>query len=339
MKPTLRDVAKRAGVSTTAVSMALSEKGRISDSTRQKVLQAADELNYKLKVRINKITDFSNVGVLVSTAYEWSFVWPFIRPLIEQLEKELICNELNIVMVPIELNAQTGALYKKILSTGSGAIVSIHFRDDVLFKRLENSGIPVIAVMDEGFHNRYNSVCVDDFQGAYTGGIHLIELGHKRIAYAGVQRPDLPTSNDRLTGLKTALNDSGIELPKKYNIDFKTGHMEKLREDLYEVFNCPESNRPTAVFCLDDDLALRVILGLKELNLTVPEDVSIIAPGDILDYKLPFSMQITTMQIDTKYMGKIVAQMLLNRITNTQEPQHGLKIQQHLIERGSCRQI
>ena len=338
MKPKLRDVAELAGVSITAASMALTETGRISDETRTKVFEAAEKLGYKRKQKKNRITDFSQIGVLISSDYEWEFIWSFIRPIIVSIEAEINEYDLNLIMIPISHKSTDESLYSRIMSSGAGAIISLHFGDDVLFSRLENSGIPVIVVLNSDFHERYYSVCVDDFQGAYEAGVHLIRLGHKKIAYVGIQRPDLPhLSNDRFIGFKKAMDVNGLKLTPDDIFEFETGQMDKLKQDLSPAFDKTRADWPTAVFCLDDDLALRVILALKDLGLAIPEDVSIIAPGDVLDYRLPYIPQITTMQIDTTYMGKIISQMLINRLEHNPDAQHGLKVQQHLVKRGSCR--
>ncbi|MBI9107879.1 MAG: LacI family DNA-binding transcriptional regulator [Spirochaetales bacterium] len=338
MKPKLRDVAELAGVSITAASMALSETGRISDETRTKVLTAAAELGYQRKIKSTKITDFNHVAVLVSCDYEWAFIWKFIQPLIEQIEVELKTVDLNLIMIPISHKSTPDEIFNKIKSSSAGAVISLHFGNDKLFIRLEENGIPVIVVMKSDFHDRFYSVCVDDFQGAYEAGCHLIKLGHKKIAYVGIERPDLPAlSNDRFIGFKKAMDVNHLDLPPEYVFEFEAGHMEKLKRDIYPVFNTGSEKRPTAVFCLDDDLAQRFMLALKDLTLSIPGDVSIIAPGDVLDYNMPYIRPITTMQINTTYMGKIVSQMLINRLENTPDIQHGLKVQQHLVERGSCR--
>ncbi len=340
MKPKLRDVAEKAGVSLTAASMALSETGRISDETRAKVFAAAEKLGYKRKEKINRISDFDHVCVLINGDYEWAFIFKFIRPIIESIESDLKAVGLNLILIPIYHRETPQQMFDKIKSSGSGAVISLHFGNDELFARLETAGMMVITVMNSEFHDKYYSICVDDFQGAYEAGNHLIRLGHRKIAYVGIQRIDLPAlSNDRFIGFKKSMDVNRIELPPEYIFEFETGHMDKLRKDLYPVFNPENKVKPTAVFCLDDDLALRVILALKELTLSIPEDVSIIAPGDVLDYNMPYIPPITTMKIDTAYMGKIIVQMLINRIENTPNNQHGLKVQQHLVERGSCRSI
>ena len=340
MKPKLSDVAEKAGVSITAASMALSETGRIAEDTRSKVFKAAEELGYKKKQKSNRISNFDHIGILVSCDYKWAFIWKFIRPIIETLGKELKPFNLNTILIPISYESSAEEIHSKIVSSKAGAVISLHYGNDDLFIKLENSGIPVIVVMKSDFHNSYYSVCVDDFQGAYEAVCHLIRLGHKNIAYVGIQRPDLPAlSSDRFIGFKKGMDVNNLLLPQEHIFEFETGHMEKLRKDLYPVFNPQNTEKPTAIFCLDDDLALRVILALRELGLTIPEDVSIIAPGDVLDYNMPHIPPITTMQIDTSYMGKITAQMLVNRLEHNPDAQHGLKVQQHLVERGSCRNL
>jgi DNA-binding LacI/PurR family transcriptional regulator len=90
---------------------------------------------------------------------------------------------------------------------------------------------------------------------------------------------------------------------------------------------------------LDDDLAVRVYDVLRRRGLSVPADLSLIAPGDVLDYQLPHTPPITTMKINTTLMGRITAELLLNRLKHRQEEIHVLKVNQKLVDRGSCRAI
>jgi DNA-binding LacI/PurR family transcriptional regulator len=94
---------------------------------------------------------------------------------------------------------------------------------------------------------------------------------------------------------------------------------------------------PTAFFCLDDEIAIRVWNSLRNLGYSIPENISILAPGDVLDYSKPYIPQITTMHIDMKYIGGLAVGMLVNRLKNDSEAVHVLKVKQQLIERKSCR--
>ena len=104
MKPKLRDVAEKAGVSLTAASMVLSDTGRISEDTRLRVLRAAEELGYKKKIRNSGRMPFDHVCILFKGDYEWAFIFNFIRPLIESIESNLKKAGLNLILIPIYPN-------------------------------------------------------------------------------------------------------------------------------------------------------------------------------------------------------------------------------------------
>jgi len=75
---------------------------------------------------------------------------------------------------------------------------------------------------------------------------------------------------------------------------------------------------------------------LKEMGLEVPRDVSLVAPGDVLDYSLPFTPQITTMRINTSLLGRIAADLMLDRLHADHEELHVLKVKEQLVRRESC---
>ncbi len=339
MKPKLKDVASIAGVSMTTASMVFSNRGRISEETRIKVLNAAEFIGYsRKKNNTSSLNAVANIGILYSVDPEWAFILPFIRPIIADIERELKKIDLNTVLIPFHHDAEDEEITDKLESIECKGVFSIHFGKESLFLHLENRGIPVIVVMNNNYQSKFYSVCVDNFQGAYEGTTHLINLGHRKILFMDYHRQDLPLlSSDRFIGFKKALDENGIDFPDSYKVFYNSNNTDQCRDDLAELFN--NDNQPTAIFCLDDDIAGRTMQILNHLGLKVPEDVSIMAPGDVLDYSMPYIPQITTMHIDTKYMGRIAAQMMINRLTHYPEEVHVLKVHQQLVERGSCRKI
>lgn len=340
MKTKLEDVAKHANVSLTTASMVLSGKGRISEETRNAVLQAATELGYEKKIKAKK-TDaaaFSNIAVFISIDPEWAFIWYFIRPILTELETILKKENYNVILLPLSSEQTNQDTLQKISDAGIGAVVSLHYGNEELFNILEGMGIPVIVVMNNQFQDKFYSVCVDDFQGAYEAGLYLIKLGHSRIGYIDSQRPDLPAlMSDRYIGFKKALDEHGIPMDKNQIITFDLNDHTGLREQLLEAVSKPEET--TAFFCLDDDVAIRVVSVLKESGYSVPGDISIIAPGDVLDYEQPHIPKITTMKINTSLMGKIAADLLLSRLQHTHDDIHVLKVKQQLVVRESCKNL
>lgn len=338
MKPKLKDVADAAGVSLTTASLVLSGKGRISPEVRQNVLKVVDELGYVRKNRSIEACGTKNIGILQSIDYEWGFIWVFIRPLVEEIERNMRALGINTVLLPIKKTDTKQEIIEKIQKADVQAVVSIHYGNADLFTSLEKSDIPVVIVMNGNFQDTFYSVCVDDYQGAYEGTLHLIKLGHRNIAYVEAERPDLPMLlNDRFIGYRKAMEEYGLDMPDESIIRFDLSDKEELTGKLAAAVDRPD--RPTAIFCLDDEIALRVYFIIEELGFTIPEDVSLIAPGDVLDYEQHYYPQITTMKINTTYMGEIVTLMMQNRINHNPEDIHVLKVKQQLVRRGTCREL
>ncbi|MBN1834741.1 MAG: LacI family DNA-binding transcriptional regulator [Spirochaetales bacterium] len=338
MKPKLKDVAAAAGVSLATASLVLSGKGRISEVARQKVLKAVEALGYVRRDRPVNSLATGTLGILHSIDYEWGFIWVFIRPLVEEIEQNMRAMGISTVLIPIKKSEPTQEIVEKVRKADVRAVVALHYGNSDLFTTLEESDIPVVVVMNGNFQDSFYSVCVDDYQGAYEGTLHLIKLGHRDIAYVEAERPDLPMLlNDRFIGYRKAMEEYALRMPEETVIRFELSDRAELEGKIAAAFK--RANRPTAVFCLDDEIALRVYYVLQELGFRIPEDVSLLAPGDVLDYQQHYYPQITTMRINTTYMGKIVSQMIQNRINHRPEDIHVLKVKQQLVRRGSCREL
>ena len=339
MKPKLKDIADKAEVSVTTVSLVLADKGRISEDVRRTVWDIAHEMGYQRKKKTTpKSSDNSDsVGILVSIDEEWSFIWSFLRPIIDEIEQSLTKDGKNTVLIPVHHKAPTDEIFNKIIQSRVQALISLHYGNEQLLSTLEEMDIPAILVMNNNFQDKFYSVLVDDIQCAYEGTMHLVGLGHRRIAYIECKRPDLPIlMNDRFFGFRKAIEECSIKVPKDSILRFELNNSKDLKDQLRTLLDKDPEERPTGIFCLDDDIALRVINILNEMNIRIPEDVSIIAPGDVLDYSQSFIPRITTMRINTTYMGKIIYQMLMNRMEHRPEDLHVLKVKHQLVRRGTC---
>jgi len=142
---------------------------------------------------------------------------------------------------------------------------------------------------------------------------------------------------DRFIGFKKAVEEYTLHFLDEMRIKTDLNNSDDLERKLHGLLS--KSEKPTAIFCLDDDLALRVIAVLHKLRLSVPDDVSIIAPGDTLDYRSIHVPQITTMRINTSYMGELAGQLIMKRIQHKSEEIKVLKVKEQLVERKSCRTI
>ncbi|WP_455381687.1 LacI family DNA-binding transcriptional regulator [Salinispira pacifica] len=335
MKITLGKVAEKSGVSMATASQVFTNSGRISDETRARVMRVADELGYVHRRRAGIPARATGVvSLLLSMDRGWAFAFPFIRPIITTIERELEAAQLQLVTVPFSHSEPVGRIISRLQSVETRAVFTIHFASRPLVTRLETMGIPVVVIMNGNFQEEFHTVCVDDFQGAYEGTRYLIQLGHRRIGFIDQKREDLPIlSTDRYIGYTKALNEAGLESNDSLRIRYEGEEFGKLVEDISALLSAADA--PTALFCLDDDLAWRVCLCAERLGVPVPGRLSIIAPGDVLDYSSPLVPQITTLRIDTEYMGKIAVHMMLNR-SHGEDTNQVVKVKQHLTIRETC---
>jgi LacI family transcriptional regulator len=339
-KTKLEDVAQRAGVSLSTASMVLSDSGRISPLTKEKVLEAALALGYHRRPR--KVegapAQARDIAILLDIDPEWAMVLYLIRPVIQEMERTLRQAGFNTVLIPISRSEAMADLLDKIRCSGAVGVATIHFASPELILYLESAGVPVVCVMNSSFQDRFYTVCVDDFQGAYEGSTYLIRAGHLRIGYVDCVRPDLPILTvDRFFGFKKAIEEYHLEFDQTMRRRLACKDEDEDRAALADLLEAHPDI--TAIFALDDDLAVRISVLLGKLGRQVPRDLSMIAPGDMLDYSLCYVPQMTTMRIDTAYMGRISAQMMINRLAHDPQELQVLKVKQHLMRRGTVRKL
>lgn len=335
---TLRDVAEKADVSLSTASLVLNGKGQISQDVRERVIDAARKLDYVKPIYTpsSAVKPINHIAILVFEDYEKAFVWNFFRRIIIQLEAIITQERYYPVIIPVSIDQNPHEILEKVIFSKVGGLFSIDFGNQELFQQLEEREIPVVVVNNSDFQSQFYTVCTDNFQGAYEGTLHLLELGHTHIAYVEYHRSDVPSVvNDRFIGFKKALDENKLDFPDGHRITVDLFDMAQLGCELRKIFK--RKQPPTAIFAHDDCLAARIIVALQHMQLRVPEDVSIIAPGDTLDYNQPFIPRITTMRINNELMGKLAGEMLLERLNKQRQDQHVLKVNQQLVKRGSCK--
>ncbi len=331
----LQDVAKKAEVSVATASLALSGKGRISEAARARVRSAAHELGYKLGRPVRVRAHGTAVGIL--HAEDRTYEWNFVRPTIAALEHALLGKGLLPALLPIDTGVDCEQAVRLAVDAGVGGVFAIQFADAAMFTELAARGIPVVVINNSALQERFPTVCVDDFQGAYEGALHLLTLGHRSIAFVEYERPESPTVvADRFIGFRKALEERQVSFSTEQRITVPFMDVKRLRKKLATLFS--PAVRPTAIFAHDDYLGLYVIDALRLIGIEVPRDVSLVAPGDVLDYSLPLMPQITTMRIDTGLLGRLASGVMLEQMTKKGTDAHVIKVKEQLMRRATCRQ-
>ena len=278
-----------------------------------------------------------NVGVLFSLSIDESYVWPFLRSFIEAFNEAITSLGYHMYLIPYKRGEGHKALLAKMETANISGLITLHLAEQELLDQLNRLNIPFVVIMDNRYQQKYASVCNDDFQGAYDAGKYLLSMGHKVIGYIGMIHPETPLmGSDRHHGVQKAFTEAGLVLDDEHCVGVDNfNDKNEIKEKIHTLLNLP--NPPTALFCLHDYLAER-ILNVLELNgIHVPDDISMIAIGDTLDYGAIGVPQITTMRSETAQMGDLAADFLHKMITSPKPKQTlGIKLNQTLIERDSC---
>lgn len=330
----LQDIAEQTGVSLTTASFALAGKGNISPVIQRKVQRAAREANYVSRKKKSLKKKLKCCGVLLDTSPRWGYAWNFVVPILNNLESELKQHGLFTTMIPLDQSPVS--LTERLNAISCSAVFSMHYFNRDIFEKLENMNIPVVIINHTGVNeSSFSKVCSDDFQGAYDGTKYLLDLGHRNILFMDYERPGMPDLiSDRFVGFKKAFDEGGIDFPANRKLTVHLHSPDSIREKLASFVN--GKGKFSAIFAHDDYLAAQIIHVLNEYGLSVPSDISIIAPGDVLDYSDLSSHRITTMKIDTPLMGQFAAQLMLNKLDASHIAPQVLRVSQSLINRGSC---
>ena len=330
-KITNRDIARLAGVSPAAVSLAINGKPGSSEQTRQKVLAIARQNNY--------CTGTASVRVLRERS---TYIAALFRT-DAQLEDQafyaelstaamVACRDLGYTLVSTYITG-TDSIVELPQSIRSGEVDGVMIFGDQepgIYVELSKIGMPFV-ILDSSRVSQYPSVFVDYSQAAYLATKHLIDLGHRDIAF--LSNGTLHDFNTlTLNGFQQAATEAGIALyPNRFQIDM---------EDTVTVEQCLEKAlagpcKPTAIFCTVDMYALKVMRKLFQMGYRVPEDISLIGIDDVALSQLIFP-GLTTMNVDRDAMIREGLQMLSKLLQGQKCESRRLPTPELILRQTTC---
>jgi LacI family transcriptional regulator len=278
LNATIADVATRAGVGVATVSRVLNGHANVRQTTRTRVLDAIEALNYRPSplARNLSLRRTHVIGVVVPF-----FTSPSAVERVRGVANALARSPYDLMLFDIESEDRREHAFQ-LFDRGDRSdgllIVSLIPPDDEV-ERLRSARLPVVLV--DAPHPAFPSIVVDDVKGGELATMHLIELGHRRIAFVGDKSPDpfrFASSLDRTRGYERALAHAGIELRWEYMCEGTKSH-HVARSTAIDLLRLPE--RPTAVFAASDIQALGVLDAARILGIKVPEELSVIGFDDI----------------------------------------------------------
>lgn len=331
---TIKDVAKLAGVSTTTVSHVINRTRYVAESTQKAVWSAVEQLNYSPSAvaRSLKVNSTKSIGMIVTTSQA-----PYFAEIILAVENYcyqqgyslLLCNTQNHFE---KIRDNLEVLAKKRVD---GVLVMCSEYTVDSLDLLENFSMLPMVVMDWGPNNPKTDIIHDNsFTGGYLATKYLLTCGHRQIA---IISGDLnkTTAQARYQGFLSALAEQGITAKSEW---IKEGHFEP--EDGYECMQqiLALSERPTAIFCCNDTMALGAMSAINQAGLSVPNDFSVIGYDDIHSSRY-YSPPLTTVHQSKVRLGQMAIDLLLQRIEDKSRTPATIQMQPELVIRKSVKKI
>ncbi|WP_462411441.1 LacI family DNA-binding transcriptional regulator [Neobacillus sp. Marseille-QA0830] len=335
------DIAKLANVSKSAVSLALNGKKGVSKATRDTILKIAQDHGYisrpivkaeQLFQNNSKILRFvacTNAGI-VTEQYE---SLPFFMELIRNLDKHtgdsgysLMVSSINIEELENEINR----IEQEHKSTGI-LLLGTNLTPEHI--NLVSKIQPNLVVLDTCYdHLDVNFIVMNNVQGAYKAGKHLVELGHTDIGYVE-SNTRMYNFNKRKEGFFQALEEHNISVADHNLFSLSPTFVTK-QEELIEKISSRIDSLPSALFCECDYMAISVIKSLSALGIKVPEDISVVGFDDILEAQV-ITPELTTIQVKKDRIASLAVRTLINQIEENDYDQIKLMVDTELIIRDS----
>jgi LacI family transcriptional regulator len=316
-RPTQADVARLAGVSRATVSYVMNEdSGRvpISEETRRHVLNAIEQLGYKVDARAQSLRsgNTKTIGVLLPI-YENPYFWQILRGISEEAEAA----GYSLLLAHSSLTPEQESQSVKELAEQrvDGLVLLMGFKQlsEQVMDQLRNSNHPIVEI--SATQSEFDLVHQGYSDGAQALMSHLFDYGHQRIGFVyGVTISS--QGFDRLEAYRQAFEEAG--LPYDESLVYRCG---ELMEDGYQatLHLLSQPNRPTALLAINDLLGIAAIRAAVDLGLRVPEDVSVASFDDI-----PFSSfivpRLTSIAGRPQQTGRDAVSLLLQRLNNPDLP-------------------
>ena len=314
--PTMRDVARHAGVSIATVSHVINETRPVSDELRRRVLHSMEALGYQPNAiaRALRNKHSNTLGLIVPDGRN-----PFFAEIAQGIEEVGLEQGYSLILCDSGNDLGRVLVHTKHLSTKrvDGIIFTTSGDDFEDVASLIEEGTAVLVIDMDAGRFPADAILFDNFEGGRLATEHLLALGHRRIAcITGPSRQSL--RRERETGYRHALQEVGISpdeaLIREGDFQPASGYRHAL-----ELLRQPEP--PSAIFACNDLMAMGALRAAREMHLDVPAQLSVIGFDDIYlaAYTTP---TLSTIRLPKREMGRQAARMLLQRI---EEPQRAVE--------------
>ena len=329
-RPTIRDVAKLAGVNHVTVSRAINDSSLVSDAARQRVLDACAKLDFRpnLHARALKGAKTMLAGAIIPDINN-----PVNMGFVSGIEQMLETAGYHLLIASSERSEveEIGAVRRLVEMMADGLIVLPVCARASVWRPLIEDRFPLVFISRRVPEAQADMVVPDNFAGAVAAVEFLAGKGHTRIAFVGASHAGT-THSERLAGYRAGLEAAGLPFTEVLFVDTTltieggeaaAGRLLELREP------------PTAVFACNDVLAFGILRRLEAEGVRVPDDMALVGFDDLI-FSGFVNPPLTTIRQDPEALGAEAGRMLLERIRNPDTPPRAIVMPVELVARRSA---
>lgn len=329
MRPTIKDVAKLAGVSTATVSSVMSGRRGVSSELRDQVNRAIEAIGYRPNVVAQNLRDQRTKTVGVSVP---DITNPFFNGIVSAIDAEAYDAGYHLLLVSNdERSTVERTRVENLIARQVDGLIIMPTEDDVAYADdLPRARVPTVFVDRGSPKLPFDLIRVDDYRAAYDGTRYLCSMGHACVAALGTST-DLHNIRQRFAGFHAALSDAGVPqedrvvaAPGLGDVDAARMVLELLRTD----------HPPTALFCLTNRMALHAVRAVHSLGIQVPEELSILGFDDV-EWVTAVQPSVSTVAQPLQELGRRAWAALRTRMARPDAPLERVSLSCRLTIRGS----
>ena len=304
----MKDIARRCGVSVATVSKALNGQPDIGEETRQRICAIAEDMGYMTNsaARALKTNRTYNLGVLFVDERRSGLSHEYFSSMLEGFKVEAEAHGYDITFINSNVGKRPTSYLQHCKYRGlDGVVIACVDFSDPRVLELVNSSVPLVTI-DHVFNDRL-AILSDNVNGLETLVHYAYNKGHRRIAF--LHGEDTSVTKGRLTGFYRACEELGIQVPPEYVIPCVYHDPDRCEEATRQLLRLPQ--RPTCIIFPDDFSFIGGNNAIKEAGLRIPEDISALGYDGI---NLARIMHLTTYTQDAEGIGRTAAERLISLI-------------------------
>ncbi len=304
----MKDIARRCGVSVATVSKALNGQPDIGEETRNRIAAVAKEMGYMANAaaRALKTNRTYNLGVLLMDERRSGLSHEYFSAMLDSFKTEAESHGYDITFINHNVGGQPTSYLQHCLYRGvDGVVIACVDFTDPQVRELADSSLPLVTI-DRVFEGRM-AVLSDNISGVSTLVRHVYEQGHRKIAFLHGEHSAV--TDGRVEGFRRTCRELGLEIPMEYIIECVYHDPDRCAEATRQLLALPEP--PTCILFPDDFSYIGGMNVLHEAGLRIPEDISAVGYDGIHLAKV---MGLTTYSQNARMLGKTAAERLISLI-------------------------